>query len=147
MTLVSRTSLDPIVHEYALPCSVDEAFDVYVRCIGEWWDPAYTASPSTFAGVTIEPRVGGRIYATFTDRDHDEWGTVNVWEPPHRLVHTFTLAQRADAPSEVNVRFSQSGSGSAMRFQHGGWEEANASYREKFSDWRLILDRYAALVR
>jgi uncharacterized protein YndB with AHSA1/START domain len=120
---------------------------VYARRIGEWWDPAYTASPPTFAGVTIEPRVGGRIYAAFSDRHDDDWGTVRVWEPPHRLVHTFTLAQRADTPSEVGVRFSPSGSGSVVRFEHGGWNDANAGYRVKFSDWRLILDRYASLVR
>ena len=32
-----------------------------------------------------------------------------------------------------------------MRFVHGGWTEANA--RPKFGDWRVMLDRFAALVQ
>ena len=32
-----------------------------------------------------------------------------------------------------------------VRFRHGGWNEGNAADRHKFTDWRLILDRFAAL--
>jgi hypothetical protein len=30
-------------------------------------------------------------------------------------------------------------------FEHGGWTEATAAVREKFGDWPVMLDRFAAL--
>ncbi len=142
---VTPMSLEPIAHEYDLRCSPAHAFDVYVNCIGEWWHPGYTANPQSLEAVTIEPRVGGRVYATHRDDGEDTWGRVTVWEPPRRLVYTSTLAQGQDDPSEITVRFTPSGDGCKVRFEHGGWNEGNAPYRGKFSDWPVILDRFAAL--
>jgi hypothetical protein len=57
----------PITHEYSVRCDAAHAFAVYTGRIGEWWDPRYTANADTFEGVTIEPYVGGRVYATHRD--------------------------------------------------------------------------------
>jgi hypothetical protein len=145
---VSATSASPITHEYALRCSAEDAFATYTGRIGEWWDPRYTANADTLEAVTIEPRVGGRVYATHSDIGDDDWGEVTVWEPGRRLVHTFTLAQDAAHPSEVAVDFVPGGeteSGCTVRFAHGGWTQVNAAVRSKFSDWRVMLDRFASL--
>jgi hypothetical protein len=140
-------SLAPIAHEYALPRGAEDAFETYVARIGEWWDPRYTANPATLEAVTIEPRIGGRVYATHADIVEDDWGAVRVWEPGHRLVHTFTLAQDPAHPSEVDVEFVPDDETTCtLRFAHGGWTEANAAVRPKFGDWRVILDRYVALL-
>ncbi len=138
--------LTPIAHEYALPCRAEVAFETYIGRIGEWWDPRYTANAETLETVTIEPRVGGRVYATHSDIGEDEWGAVTVWEPGRRLVHTFTLAQDPAYPSEVAVEFVPDETTCTLRFAHGGWNEANAAVRPKFGDWRVILDRYVALL-
>jgi uncharacterized protein YndB with AHSA1/START domain len=137
----------PIAHEYFLGCSPEHAFATYAGRIGEWWDPRYTANAETLEAVVIEPRAGGRVYATHGDIGEHDWGEVTVWEPGHLLVHTFSLAQDPRHPSEVAVAFapSEAGAGCTMRFAHGGWTEANLSAREKFSDWRVMLDRFASL--
>jgi hypothetical protein len=96
--------------------------------------------------VTVEPRVGGRVYATHSDLGEIEWGEVTAWEPGSRLVHSFHLAQDPAHPSEVAVEFVPDGDGCVLRFAHGGWNEANASERPKFGDWPVILERYVALV-
>ena len=140
-------ALGPITHEYALPCSALQAFETYTGRIGEWWDPRYTANAETLEAVTIEPRVGGRVFATHSDIGDDDWGQVTVLERGATLVHTFTLAQDRAHPSEVAVEFAADGDGCAMRFSHGGWTEANSEARPKFGDWRVILDRFAALVQ
>lgn len=137
--------MEPIPHEYNLRCSPARAFGVYVNRIGECWHPDYTANPQSLEAVTIEPRVGGRVYATYRDDGEDIWGHVTVWEPPRRLAYTSTLAQSQDDPSEITVRVTPSGDGCKVRFEHGGWNEGNASYRGKFSDWRVLLGRFAAL--
>jgi hypothetical protein len=148
---MSAGKLSPITHEYPLRCSAEHAFATYTGRIGEWWDPRYTANAETLHDVTIEPRVGGRVYATHADIGKDEWGAVTVWEPARKLVHTFTLAQDPRYPSEVTVEFLPGGdpardeTGCTVRFAHGGWTGANASERAKFSDWPVMLDRFAAL--
>jgi uncharacterized protein YndB with AHSA1/START domain len=70
---------------------------------------------------------------------------VTVWEPGRRLVHTFALAQDPAHPSEVSVEFAEAGDGSTVRLAHGGWNGANVAVREKFGDWGLLLDGFAAL--
>lgn len=143
---MAGASTDPIVLERALDRGAGEAFDAYTGRIAEWWDPRYTANADTLASVTIEPRVGGRVFATHDDLGDDVWGEVTAWEPGRRLVHTFTLAQDPEHPSEVEVEFAPERTGSRMRFQHGGWTEANVAARQKFGDWPLLLDRFAALL-
>jgi Activator of Hsp90 ATPase homolog 1-like protein len=135
----------PIEHEYTLACQAEHAFAVYTGRIGEWWDPRYTANAETLQTVTIEPRVGGRVYATHGDIGEHDWGEVTVWEPGRRLVHTFTLAQDAQQPSEVVVELAPAGGGCTLRFAHGGWTPASAEARRKFGDWPVLLDRFAAL--
>jgi hypothetical protein len=150
LSYVLEESISPITHEYSLRCSPDEAFAAYTGGIGDWWDPRYTANAESLQGVTIEPRVGGRVYATHSDIGEDDWGVVTVWEPGRRLLHTFTLAQDPQQPSEVAVEFVRPESpadsipGCTMRFEHGGWTEANAAARKKFGDWRVMLDRFVA---
>jgi hypothetical protein len=141
------TALAPIVHEYHLDTDPERAFEVYTTRIGRWWDPRYSANPATFNTVTIEPRVGGRIYATHSDLGRHDWGEVTVWEPGQRFVHTFVLAQDPADPSQVAARFAADGHGRgcSFRFEHGGWRTSNATARVRFGDWPLLLDRYAAL--
>lgn len=137
--------LDPITHVYDLGCSAQRAFEVYARRIGDWWDPRYTTNADTLQSVTIEPRVGGRVFATHADIGEHDWGRVVVWEPGRRLVHTSTLAQTQEHPSTVSVSFIPSGNRCTVKFEHGGWNEHNAADRKKFSDWAVMLDRFAAM--
>jgi activator of Hsp90 ATPase-like protein len=143
---MTAATISPITLEYPLRCTAEQAFAAYADRIGEWWDARYTANAETLDAVTIEPWVGGRMYATHSDIGEDDWGEVTIWEPGHRLVHTFTLAQDREYPSEVAVEFApDEGEGSTMRFAHGGWTEDNAAVRSKFGDWRVLLDRFALL--
>lgn len=85
------------------------------------------------------------MYATYTDIGEHDWGEVTVWEPGARLVHTFTLAQDPQHPSEVAVEFAPTERGCTVLFAQGGWTKANDESREKFGDWPLMLERFAAL--
>jgi Activator of Hsp90 ATPase homolog 1-like protein len=139
------SDLSPLRHERSLRCDPEHAFATYAGRISEWWDPRYTASPETLQAVTIEPRVGGRVYATHSDLGEHDWGEVTVWEPGRQLVHRFTLAQDPQHPSEVAVDFVGHAGGCTVRIAHGGWTEASAKDREKFGDWPFLLDRFAKL--
>ena len=142
---MSAESLPAILHERFLRCSAQHAFAVYTGRIGEWWDPNYSASAETLRAVTIEPRVGGRVFATHEDLGEHDWGEVTVWEPGRRFAHTFTLAHDPQAPSEVSVEFHDDEGSCGLRFAHGGWTEANGADRAKFNDWPVLLERFAQL--
>lgn len=137
--------LRPITHAYELRCARELAFDVFTRRIGEWWPATYTMNPATLRAVTLEPRVGGRLFATHRDEGEHEWGRVRLWEPGHRLAVSWTLAQPPEHPSELTVSFVEREGGCTVLLEHGGWSAANALSRSKFSDWPLILERFAAL--
>jgi hypothetical protein len=62
--------------------------------------------------VTIDPWLGGRVYARHSDIGEHNWGEVTVWEPGRRFAHAFTLAQDPQHPSKVAVEFVLSGAGS-----------------------------------
>jgi uncharacterized protein YndB with AHSA1/START domain len=133
----------PIVHVLSLRCSAEHAFAVYTERFGEWWDARYTANPDTLETVTIEPGIGGQVYAVHSDIGMHSWGEVTEWDPPRRLVHTFALAQ--SSPSEVAVEFEHVDDGCRVHFEHRGWTEENAADRAKFGDWPVLLERFAAV--
>jgi len=137
-------AVEPIRHEFDVDCTPEQAFALYTKRIGEWWPAEYSADPETLRAVTIEGRVGGRVFATHAE-DELTWGRITAWEPGRELGHTFTLAQDAEQPTDVSVRFAPSGDGCHVRFEHGGWDEGNLADRAKFSDWPVILDRFAEL--
>jgi hypothetical protein len=141
------SDLSPISFEHKLACSPKQAFETYTGRIGEWWDGRYTANADTFETVTIEPRVGGRVWESHQGGAEYDWGEVTVWEPGRRLVHSFALAQDPANPSEVAVEFGQDGNGTVVAFEHRGWTEANVADRRKFGDWPVLLDRFAALAQ
>jgi hypothetical protein len=137
-------SLDSHVLAIEVACSPADAFDTYVSRIGTWWPPTYTASPDGLETVVIEPGLGGRVYERHLDGTVIEWGEVTAWAPGAEVAYTSTLAQTKDFPSLVTVRFTAAGSGCRVDFEHGGWNDGNASFRDKFGDWAVILRAYAA---
>jgi len=138
--------LSPIRFEYHLRCEPGPAFDVYVQQIGRWWHPDYSPDPAGFRGATIEPWVGGRVLLEDATRGAIPWGEVLEVSGASRLVHSSTLGQTREHPSRITVTFEvQDEGGTLMTFEHGGWTQENATDRVKFTEWPLILDRFAAL--
>ena len=139
--------LAPIRHEYVLSVPPQDAFDAYVEHIGQWWDPSYSPDADGYRGLTIEPSVGGRVYLVDASMGEVVWGEVLEIEPGALVVHTSSLGQDRAHPSRVSVRFVPlDGGGTRVEFEHGGWSADNAGYRHKFTDWPVMLDRYAAFV-
>lgn len=137
----------PIRHEYVLPVTPREAFDAYVEHIGDWWDPTYSPSVDDYRGMTIEPRVGGRVYIADASLGDVVWGHVLAIAPGAIVVHTIAIGPGTDHPSRITAQFVPlDEGGTRFEFEHGGWTEENASDRARFRDWTHILDRYASFV-
>ncbi|MDM7854758.1 glyoxalase superfamily protein [Cellulomonas alba] len=131
-----------LASELTVPPEV--AFDAFTQRIGEWWHEAY--SPGGLVGLDTGGAVGARVTMALADGTTYPWGTVTVWDPPHRYAQTFTLAQDTENPSTLDVRFEpRAGGGCTVRFAHGGWTAGNLADRARFTEWDILLGRFAAV--
>lgn len=135
----------PIEVRLDLPVPPETAFAAFTQRMGEWWDPAYTPDPATYAGIDLDPRVGGEV-AMRHGADRLVWGRVTAWEPGERYEQLFWLAHERAHPSKVSLVLDPTDDGSSMWFTHGGWTVETVDARDKFGDWGHLLGRYAALL-
>ena len=137
--------MDPVRQSFVVDASPELAFEVFTLGMGSWWDAAYTPDPRTFDGITVGQEVGAPVAMVHGDESY-VWGNVTVWEPGARYGQTFWLAMDPAHPSTIEVIFTAEGPGTRVDFEHGGWNDENASYRDKYGDWGQILARYRAAV-
>jgi len=152
--MTTQTTIEPIVRSVTVQCPVERAFEVYTVGIGRWW-PLETHSIAVGSGgkavnAVIEPRAGGRMFEVQADGKQAPWGTVDVWDPPHRLVISWQVNPEAPAPTEIEVRFTADGDATRVDVEHRGWErlgmERGQEAREGYGSddgWGLVLSRYA----
>jgi uncharacterized protein YndB with AHSA1/START domain len=104
------------------------AFDVFTQEIDLWWRKglAYRASGRTPGVLTLEPRVGGRLFEEYegpAGRRVHEAGKVVVWDPPSHLVFEWRATNFAPGESTiVDVQFvpTESG-GTRVKLVHRGF--------------------------
>jgi uncharacterized protein YndB with AHSA1/START domain len=124
------------------------AFEIFTTHVREWWNRAYTASPTkaAIADVVFETTTGGRWYERGVDGSECEWARVLASEPPYRLLVNWHVAGK---PTELEVTFS----GPAPRrtdvtIVHRGFEafgdDATRMRDSHDASWRDLLERYAA---
>src|SRR5213593_789334 len=112
MTTQTEQSVTPLrrppVRQATLVRSgIDHTFEVFVSMLGAWWPvQPFSAGQDRVRDVTLEQRVGGRVYETWRDGTVVEWGELLVWQPPHRFTMTWTVTP---APTEVELTFTALG--------------------------------------
>lgn len=145
-----------VIVSVRVPAAPDEAFDVFTREIGLWWQPngLFHFTPRSPGVVSFEGGEGGRFVETLPDGRIFEIGRIAVWIPGERLVFgwrqaTFTKNQA----TEVEVRFESVGNETRVTVEHRGWDSVPASHvaRHGFPDaiflrrhgewWQLLLGR------
>ena len=105
----------PVVVRKMLPASREEGFDAWLDSQGmrDWMCPGSAAS----AGVTLEPRVGGRWYERGIDGSECDWGSVLDYDRPNhvavswRLNGEFQYDPDPAHQSRVDVWFTSEGEG------------------------------------
>lgn len=149
----------PPIHQSTLVRSdIAHTFSVFVRTIGVWWPVCpFSAGQDQVRDVTMERRLGGRVYETWQDGTVVQWGELLAWQPPERFTMTWT---GTPAPTEVELRFTALGPVlTRVAVEHRGWEALTdaqlsedcalpggyhgGAYRE---GWEIILGRFVAMV-
>jgi uncharacterized protein YndB with AHSA1/START domain len=111
----------PIRQSTTVRSDVRHTFETFVHTIGIWWpvDP-FSAGKDRVRDVTIEPRVGGRVYETWEDGTEVDWGELLDWAPPARFVMTWNMTPVA---TEVELSFAALGPAlTRVTVEHRGWE-------------------------
>jgi uncharacterized protein YndB with AHSA1/START domain len=118
------------------------AFNVFTEHFGLWW-PLATHKIGKKDAVTaiIEPKLGGRWFERSADGTECDWGRVQVWEPPSRLVLTWEVSadwqQDTTIQTEVEVTFVADGPDrTTVHLEHRKLEE----YGEQAGMMRSIFD-------
>lgn len=149
----------PPVHQSTIVRSdVEHTFEAFVRMIGSWWPvEPLSVGGARVRDVTVEQRLGGRVYETWDDGTTLDWGEVVGWEPPSRFVMTW---MNTPAPTEVELGFTALGPGlTRVTVEHRGWENLTAEQLGEdcaepggylagaySGGWLLVLERLAGAV-
>ena len=148
----------PVRQSTIVRSDVDHAFEAFVRLIGRWWPvEPLSVGRDRVRDVTVDQRLGGRIYETWDDGTTVDWGEVLVWEPPGRFVMSWV---HTPAPTEVELTFTALGPAlTRVAVEHRGWEHlteeqlredcaAPGGYRSGAysGGWVLALERFARAV-
>ncbi|MEN8144669.1 MAG: SRPBCC domain-containing protein, partial [Gemmatimonadota bacterium] len=75
------------------------------------------------------------------------WGTLNVWEPPNRLVIEWHPYGESGTATEIEIRFVDRGSSTLVELEHRNWEALGDQAAEKRSayegGWPGVLALFA----
>lgn len=129
---MNAVELAPIVKTLELRQSPERAFRAFAHEIAAWW-PVRTHSRARDAAgertvdVTVEPRIGGRVFETLQDGRELDWGEVLDWQPGARLELSWRLGLPADQATRVAVDFQPlSEGGCRVVLTHSDWERVGA---------------------
>lgn len=125
---MSVVELSPVVKTIDVRRSASDAFRIFTEEIAAWWPMATHTRAKTAEGqstvrVTIEPRVGGRVYETLASGEELEWGEVRSFEPGKLLAFGWRLGRPVEQTTDVSVRFEPIDAQSCrVTLTHENWE-------------------------
>lgn len=147
----------PVRKSIVVRASLADAFLVFTEEVDAWWPRTHHIGKSPMQRVRIEGRVDGRCYTEQVDGSECDWGSILVWDPPHRLVMSWQVTPAWSyepdpaRSSEVEVRFTRLAGGAVRvdlehRFlaRHGPGSETMRGSVAGPNGWSGMLQLYAA---
>jgi uncharacterized protein YndB with AHSA1/START domain len=156
---MTEQAIEAVRKSVTVNASPERAFEIFTADFDSWWPRSHHIGQTPMTKGIIEGRKGGRCYTEHEDGSEVQWGTVLVWEPPHRLVFTWQI--RADwkcepdmtKASEVEVRFTREAVGrTRVELEHRNFERMAAGgevMRQHVTNgggWGTLLQSFAARV-
>ena len=134
----------------SVPLAPAEAFRLFTHDMASWW-PLITHSVygREATGITIEPRIGGRVFETTDDGRTSDWGIVSAYRPGERLAMSWHPGEEPAMATRVDIRFEPSPEGgTTVDLVHTGWEVRGAEGPSIAADyspgWKFVLGRFVA---
>ena len=121
-------STEPLRLSFEIACPPDHAFEVWTTRLSSWWPSGHSVSGHPGTVVTLEPRLGGRIYERTPDGDEIDWGEITSWNPPHGLAYLWHIGRDRGDATDVELSFVGQGDGTTrLDIVHSGWERLGAA--------------------
>lgn len=143
--------IDAVVKELWVPATPEAAFSRFTDELNTWWPrPTHSVSQDRCRSVAFQPSVGGRLLEVDADGAEHLWGTVQVWDPPHRFQVTWHPGRGPEEAQRVEVTFTAHEGGTTVQLTHSGWEILGAEAQEMRGrydgGWATVLDLFGASV-
>jgi hypothetical protein len=154
---MSVVEIAPIVKRIDVRRSAADAFRIFTEEMTAWWPLATHTRARTAAGevterVTVEPRIGGRIFETLNDGRELDWGEVTAFEPGGLFAMAWRMGRSAEQSTDITVRFEPlSDLSCRVTLTHENWErlgDEGAKLRDTYNNgWVGVFDNgFAAYV-
>ena len=125
--------ITPVRKAITVQADAARAFRVFTEGFDTWWPRSHHIGKSPMTKGILEGRVGGRCYSEQQDGTECDWGSILVWEPPHRLVIAWKITSEwgyepdLAKSSEVEIVFRpQSNGGTLVELEHRHLERHGA---------------------
>ena len=125
--------ITPVRKAITVLADAARAFRVFTEGFDTWWPRSHHIGKSPMTKGILEGRVGGRCYSEQQDGTECDWGSILVWEPPHRLVIAWKITSEwgyepdLAKSSEVEIVFRpQSNGGTLVELEHRHLERHGA---------------------
>ncbi len=152
MTAAKTDAIAPIVKTVEVGRGPEDAFALFAD-LQRWW-PREKHSLSAMiekkpaAQVTLEPKVGGRVFETTPGGEELPWGEVTAFEPGRRLAFTWRVGKPVEQSTFVEIRFDSLKSGrTRVELTHTGWDaiadDPQAARDDYDGGWVGVMDRFA----
>jgi uncharacterized protein YndB with AHSA1/START domain len=118
------TTTTDVRREVTVAATQERAFDLFTSRMAEWWPAGHHLASSPVLAMTVEPRVGGRLYDTCEDGSESVWGQVTEWDPPTAFTFawmisgTWQLETDVEKASRVTVTFGAEGDRTRVTVVH-----------------------------
>ena len=118
--LAPGEELPPVLKSIRVKATPDRAYRVFTSEMDSWWPRTHHIGSSPMKRVVLEPHPQGSIYTDQEDGTICPWGTVLVWDPPHRFVMawrvtpTWQYEHDLSRCSEVELRFTPADDGTTL---------------------------------
>jgi hypothetical protein len=139
----------PIVKSIEVRRSASDAFRVFTEELTAWWPLATHSRARGAEGersvkVTIEPRVGGRVYETLNTGEERDWGEVLAWAPGTKFAMRWQMGRPQEQGTEVEVTFDPvEVAVCRVTLRHAHWErlgEAGPELRHQYDNgWNYVF--------
>jgi uncharacterized protein YndB with AHSA1/START domain len=144
----------PVRKSIVVKATQARAFDAFAARFDSWWPRDHHIGKATMKKAVIEPRAGGRWYERGEDGSECDWGRVLAYEPPTRLVLSWTINGKFQVDetveSEVEVRFvAESANTTRVELEHRIAAADATALREAVDSpggWGSLLEIYAKQV-
>jgi uncharacterized protein YndB with AHSA1/START domain len=145
---MSRQTTEVVITKcVTVAAPIERAFRVFTEEIDTWWPRrTHAVDPQNAEKVVMEGREGGRLLERTTGGEEHVWGTVLVWEPPHRLGYSWHPGRGEETAQEVEIVFSPEGDGTRVELRHWGWEKLGDRMEETVANytegWDIVIGQF-----